>query len=147
MPSPEPTILTKWGRLTGAQWLEARYQHELAEWLTDEALHYIFTRTPYHRIEYNQHGKEVRVEIIDWEFRRLLEDDPEAAQAQLLEERAAFYADLEVRRTRRKQEESFLDDAKSDYVKRMARAGRHRRARPGSDSRSRSTAPTQLAIL
>ena len=147
MPSPEPTILTKWGRLTGAQWLEARYQHELAQWLTDEALHYIFTRTPYHRIEYNHRGQEVRVEIIDYEFRYLLEDDPEAARAQLLEERTAFYADLEVRRTKRKQEESSLDDAKSDYVKRRVRAGSHRRARPRSGSKPQSTTPTQLAIL
>jgi hypothetical protein len=48
MPSPEPTILTKWGRLTGAQWLEARYQHELAQWLTDELLEYVveFWPTP-----------------------------------------------------------------------------------------------------
>ena len=147
MSSHEPTIATKWGRLTGAQWHEARYQHELAEWLTDEALHYIFTRTPYHRIEYNQHGKEIREEIIDFEFRCLLEDDPDAAHAQLLEEKAAFYADLKVRLARRNQEESALDSAKSEYVKRGARAGRHRRARPGSGSRSRSTTPTQLTIL
>ena len=147
MPSPEPTILTKWGRLTGAQWLEARYQHELAQWLTDEALHYIFTRTPYHRIEYNQRGQEVRVEIIDYEFRCLLEDNPEAAHDQLMQERAAFYADLEVRRTKRKQEESSLDDAKSDYVKRRVRADSRRRARPSPASKPRSTTPTQLTIL
>ena len=31
MPSPEPTINTKWGRLTGAQWQQARYREAMDE--------------------------------------------------------------------------------------------------------------------
>ena len=48
MPSPEPTILTKWGRLTGAQWLEARQREAMDAWWTADVLEYVveFWPTP-----------------------------------------------------------------------------------------------------
>lgn len=46
MPSPEPTILTKWGRLTGAQWLEARYREAMDAWWTADLLQYVTDHWP-----------------------------------------------------------------------------------------------------
>lgn len=43
---PEPTILTKWGRLTGAQWLEARYREAMDEWWTADLLEYVAENWP-----------------------------------------------------------------------------------------------------
>ena len=41
MSAPEPTILTKWGRLTGAQWMEARYREAMDAWWTDDLQAYL----------------------------------------------------------------------------------------------------------
>jgi len=46
MPSPEPTILTKWGRLTGAQWQEARHREAMDAWWTPELLEYVAENWP-----------------------------------------------------------------------------------------------------
>ena len=46
MPSPEPTIETKWGRLTGAQWQEARYREAMDAWWTNELLEYVAENWP-----------------------------------------------------------------------------------------------------
>ena len=46
MPSPEPTILTKWGRLTGAQWQEARHREAMDAWWTPELLEYVDENWP-----------------------------------------------------------------------------------------------------
>ena len=46
MPSPEPTILTKWGRLTGAQWQEARHREAMDAWWTPELLGYVVENWP-----------------------------------------------------------------------------------------------------
>ena len=46
MPSPEPTILTRWGRLTGAQWQEARYREAMDEWWTPQLLDYVAENWP-----------------------------------------------------------------------------------------------------
>jgi hypothetical protein len=46
MPSPEPTILTKWGRLTGAQWLEARNREAMDSWWTADVLDYVSENWP-----------------------------------------------------------------------------------------------------
>lgn len=137
MNSPEPTILTRWGRLTGVQWLQARYQHELAEWLTDEALHYIYTRTPY--INANKQ------EIIDYSFRNLLEADPEAARLQLADEETEYLQWLVQHLENRKQEEIQFDLAKAEWIH-----GRHRRGRKKSASKPTPqavTKPNQLTIL
>lgn len=137
MSSPEPTILTRWGRLTGTQWLQRRYQHELAEWLTDEALHYIFTRTPY--------MDAYRQEIIDYSFRDLLETDPGAAQLQLAEEESRYLHWLAQHLENRKREEAQFGQAKAEWIN-----GRHRRGRRKSPPKTNPqavTKPSQLAIL
>jgi hypothetical protein len=41
MTNSELTILTKWGRLTGAQWLEARHQEAMDEWWTPHVEQYV----------------------------------------------------------------------------------------------------------
>jgi hypothetical protein len=46
MASPEPTILTKWGRLTGAQWLEARQRESMDNWWTPEVEAYVAENWP-----------------------------------------------------------------------------------------------------
>jgi hypothetical protein len=44
MQSPEePTILTRWGRLTGAQWLQARHEEMMDEWFTADLEAYLAT--------------------------------------------------------------------------------------------------------
>jgi hypothetical protein len=132
MQSPEPTILTRWGRLTGAQWLQRRYLHELDEWLTDEALHYIYNRIPYH--DHN------RQEIVDLAFRDLLETDPSAAATQLLSEERQYLEWLVQHQEHRKQEEAQAEGAKTRWVH-----GRHRRGRKRSESRPQPT--QQMALI
>ena len=46
MPSPEPTILTRWGRLTGAQWQEARHREAMDAWWTPDLLDYVVENWP-----------------------------------------------------------------------------------------------------
>jgi hypothetical protein len=49
MQSPEaaePTILTRWGRLTGAQWLQARYEEMMDEWFTADLEAYLAAHWP-----------------------------------------------------------------------------------------------------
>ena len=46
MPSPEATILTKWGRLTGRQWIRARHREAMDAWLTDELVEYLVENWP-----------------------------------------------------------------------------------------------------
>ena len=46
MARPEPTILTKWGRLTGAQWLEARQRETMDAWWTPEVEAYVLEEWP-----------------------------------------------------------------------------------------------------
>jgi hypothetical protein len=103
MPSPEPTILTKWGRLTGAQWLEARQREAMDAWWTNELLEYVAENWPSpEQLAFNQRH---------W---------------------------AQKKRAHR---------ARTATAQGIASVARADRARPGSDSRSRSTRPTQLAIL
>ena len=49
MQSPEaaePTILTRWGRLTGAQWLQARHEEMMDEWFTADLEAYLAEHWP-----------------------------------------------------------------------------------------------------
>ena len=47
MSSPEePTILTRWGRLTGAQWLQARHEEMMDEWFTADLEAYLAAHWP-----------------------------------------------------------------------------------------------------
>jgi hypothetical protein len=47
MHSPEePTILTRWGRLTGAQWLQARHEKIMDEWFTADLEAYLAAHWP-----------------------------------------------------------------------------------------------------
>jgi hypothetical protein len=55
MTTAEPTILTKWGRLTGAQWLEARHQEAMDAWWTPQVEQYVNDHWPTHeQIEANR---------------------------------------------------------------------------------------------
>jgi len=46
MTTPEPTILTKWGRLTGRQWIEARTREAMDAWWTPEVTAYVLQHWP-----------------------------------------------------------------------------------------------------
>ena len=138
----EPTLLTKWGRLTSQQYQRRRAQAELEEWLTDEALHYLFTRTPYKDADNH--------EIIDRDFRYLLQCDPEAAQAQLQREERDYHAWLAEHDCRRHRETADLAAASKAYVRSSikVRDPEPSRGRSGSGSRTRSQSiPTQLSVL
>lgn len=142
MTRPEPTLLTKWGRLTSQQYQRRRAQVELEEWLTDEALHYLFTRTPYRDADNHK--------IIDHHFRYLLQQNPAAAQAQLQREERDYHAWLAAHDCHRHRAAADLAAASAAYVRSSIQAGRARpsRGRPGSGSRARSKSiPTQLSVL
>jgi hypothetical protein len=103
MPSPEPTILTKWGRLTGAQWLEARNREAMDTWWTPEVEAYVAENWP--------SSDQLAVNQRHWAQKKR------------------------------------ADRARTATAQGIASVARDDRARPASDSRSRSTTPTQLAIL
>jgi hypothetical protein len=103
MPSPEPTILTKWGRLTGAQWQEARHREAMDAWWTPELLEYVAENWPT--------PEQLAVNQRHWAQKKR------------------------------------ADRARNATARGIASVARADRAHPGSDSRSRSTTPTQLAIL
>jgi hypothetical protein len=103
MSGPEPTILTKWGRLTGAQWLEARNREATDAWWTPEVEAYVAENWP----------------------------SPEGLA-------------VNQRHWAQKKRAHRARTATAQGIASVARADR---ARSGSDSRSRSTTPTQLAIL
>jgi hypothetical protein len=46
MTTAEPTILTKWGRLTGAQWLEARHREFMDTWWMPQVEQYVNDHWP-----------------------------------------------------------------------------------------------------
>ena len=103
MPSPEPTILTRWGRLTGAQWHAARYREAMNEWWTPQLLDYVAENWP----------------------------TPEQLATN----------------QRHWAQKKRADRARAATARGIASVARSDRARTGSDSRSRSTTPTQLTIL
>jgi len=103
MSGPEPTILTKWGRLTGAQWQEARHREAMDAWWTNELLEYVAENWP----------------------------TPE----QLAVNQRHWAQKKRAHRARTATAQGIASVALAD------------RARPASDSRSRSTTLTQLAIL
>lgn len=85
----DPTMQTKWGRVTSQEWFRLRFEEQLDKWLGPLEMHYILTRTPYHDAKGQQ--------IHDHAFIALLQSDPEAAHRQLLQEEIAFDNDLAVR--------------------------------------------------
>jgi hypothetical protein len=103
MSSPEPTILTKWGRLTGAQWLEARHREAMENWWTPEVEAYVAESWPT--------PEQLAINQRHWAQKKR------------------------------------ADRARTATAKGIASVARADRARPGSDSRSRTATPTQLAIL
>jgi hypothetical protein len=103
MPSTEPTILTKWGRLTGAQWQEARQREAMDNWWTPEVEAYVAENWPT--------PEQLAVNQRHWAQKKRAD------------------------RTRNATAQGIASVVLAD------------RARPGSDSRSRTTTPTQLAIL
>lgn len=46
MTRPEPTILTKYGRLTGRQWIRARFQEAMDAWWTPQLDAYLAEAWP-----------------------------------------------------------------------------------------------------
>lgn len=93
MPKPCRTLRTKHGRLTGQQLIRARFYQTLDDWLTPQALHYIFTRTP--ALDHNDKP------IHDSDFEDLVRWHPDNARNQLIGEANAFFADLPERDRRR----------------------------------------------
>ena len=91
------TFNTKFGRITGPEWIRRRFLAQAEEWLTDEALHYCFTRTPY----YDANGNEYR----DYDFIRLLRESPSEAAKQLSQECDAYLNDLAVSDKQRAEQE------------------------------------------
>ena len=98
MEPAERRFRTKWGMLTGSEWIEARYREQLNKWLTPEALHYIYTWTPF----CDANGEQVH----DLEFLRLLHQDKDEAWAQLRREEVAFRLELAQMRRRRQEQEA-----------------------------------------
>jgi hypothetical protein len=103
MSGPEPTILTKWGRLTGAQWHEAKRREAMDAWWTAELIEYVAENWP--------SPEQLAVNQRHWAQKKR------------------------------------ADRARTATAKGIASVALADRARPGSDSRSRTTTPTQLAIL
>ena len=103
MSGREPTILTKWGRLTGAQWQEAKHREAMDAWWTADLLDYVAENWP--------SPEQLAVNQRHW---------------------------AQKKRAHR---------ARTATAQGIASVARADRARPGSDSRSRTTTPTQLAIL
>jgi hypothetical protein len=93
MAKPEPTILTKYGRVTGREWIRRRFYSEFDEWLTTSKLHYIFTRTP----AVDGGGRE----IFHPEFEDLARYQPDAALNQVIGEGNAFFTALPERDRKR----------------------------------------------
>jgi hypothetical protein len=75
-------ILTKWGRITSQEWIRKRQQEELDRCMGPEQMHYVFLGIPFR----DANG----IEIVDHEFRALLQDNPSAAMSQL---ECEFHAD------------------------------------------------------
>lgn len=93
MAENEPTLLTKYGRVTGREWIRRRFYAEFDSWLTTSKLHYIFTRTPAVDV-YN-------TEILDPQFEDLARYQPAAALNQVITEGNAFFAGLPERDRKR----------------------------------------------
>lgn len=90
---PSRTLRTKHGRLTGQQLIRARFHETLDDWLTPQALHYIFTRTP--AVDHYDRP------IYDPEFENLVRWHPQSARNQLIGEANAFFAALPERDRKR----------------------------------------------
>lgn len=93
MTEKEPTLLTKYGRVTGREWIRRRFYAEFDSWLTTSKLHYIFTRTP--AVDANN------TEILDPQFEDLARYQPSTALNQVIGEADAFFAALPERDRRR----------------------------------------------
>jgi hypothetical protein len=89
----QPTLNTKYGRVTGREWIRRRFYAEFDDWLTPSALHYIFTRTP--AVDANG------VPITDADFEHIARYHQHAAHNQLISEAKAFFAALPERDRRR----------------------------------------------
>lgn len=116
------TLLTKWGRLTAQEWLRRRQSEDMDKWLGPEQLHYVLTRIPFR----DANG----YEIVDFEFRRLLQDDPDQAHAQLHRE---FQADRIFQAQRQIQlaaEREAQKAAVSDFVQQKTATSRKRQRKP-----------------
>lgn len=92
-PKPSRTLSTKHGQLTGTQLIRARFYETFDQWLTPQALHYIFTRTP--AVDHNDKP------IHDPEFENLVRWHPQSARTQLTAEANAFFAALPERDRKR----------------------------------------------
>lgn len=89
----ESTLPTKFGRVTGRDWIRRRFYAQFNDWLIPQALHYIFTRTP--ALDHNDKP------IHDSDFEDLVWWQPDSARNQLISEANAFFTDLPERDRRR----------------------------------------------
>ena len=130
--SHDPTILTKFGRITSQEWLRRKQDEELDRCMGLEQMHYVLCRIPF--ADSNGH------QIIDYEFRHLLNADPDAALKQLEQE---FIADrqwvtenikrlAEQREAQKRELQEFIQRKRTKRAKAKAKtthAPRNNRAR------------------
>lgn len=92
------TFLTRWGRLTGPEWIRRRFDEASRKWFPPEVLHHAFLRLPYH----DSNGQK----IVDLDFIRLLSDDPAAAHQQLEHECTDYLNHLAICDRRRAEQQA-----------------------------------------
>jgi hypothetical protein len=90
---PDRRFRSKYGQVTGPEYSRLRFQEQLEDWLSLEALHYVFTRTP----AVSEQGKPIKHS----DFEYLVQVAPDAAANQLIDEAAAFFQGLPERDRRR----------------------------------------------
>lgn len=119
---PEPTLNTKYGQLTGREWIRSRFYAEFNDWLTPQALHYIFTRTP--ALDHNDKP------IYHPDFENLVRWQPDAARNQLIGEAHAFFAELPERDRKRADFQAQQRQQVRDAVKAHSTKRRRKHAQP-----------------
>lgn len=109
-------------RLSAGSCIRCRFLRDLNDWLTPQALHYVFTRTP----AATEDGKP----IYDPDFERLARFDTPAAENQLIAEGNAFFDALPERDRRRIEYQATQREQARIEAKAYARARRKRSTPP-----------------
>lgn len=109
-------------RLPHGSCIRCRFIKDLNDWLTPQALHYVFTRTP----AATEDGKP----IFDPDFERLARFDPQAADNHLIAEGNAFFDALPERDRRRIEYQATQREQARIEAKAYARARRQRSTTP-----------------
>lgn len=132
---PEPTILTKWGQVTTARWLELKQQERLDQWLPPHKLHLVLIRAPFYI-------PGTQIELTDPAFEQLLNEDPAAAAAQL---EAEFLAD-QLAGIKRRQRLEAKRKASAKAVDQFVNGTRRSRVRRVAQPHSGAPAALQQSI-